>query len=122
MIHPHATGTPDHDPAELAALSGALDQVGNTNTEVPLYALKGALGHGLGAAGLVSLVTAGMCLKTGKLPPMHWIDTPLQSENKTLHISGEAKSISRTGSHAAFAAGFWRTHRRGSHHTPLTND
>ncbi|QDU34603.1 3-oxoacyl-[acyl-carrier-protein] synthase 2 [Poriferisphaera corsica] len=106
VIHPHATGTPDHDPAELAALTHALKQTDHNQDKIPLYAIKGALGHGLGAAGLVSLVTAGLSLQTGKLPPMPWIDQPLQVDDAPLHITAEQKTIARTGSHAAFAAGF----------------
>ena len=106
VVHPHATGTPDHDPAEVAAIDTALQATQAEGDDVMAYALKGALGHGLGAAGLVSLITAGLSLKTGKLPPMPWIENPLNLEDSPLKISAEAKEISRTGAHAMFAAGF----------------
>ncbi|QQE12639.1 hypothetical protein JD969_04015 [Planctomycetota bacterium] len=107
VIHPHATGTPDHDPAELAALSAALQATQqDTSAHIPAYAIKGAVGHGLGAAGLVSLITAALSLRTGKLPPMPWIDNPLKLDGSPIHITPQPQTISRTGSHAAFAAGF----------------
>ena len=68
-VHPHAPGTADHDPAERAALAAAgLDR--------RIYANKGALGHGLGASGLASLVVASLCHRTRRLPPMTWLNEP----------------------------------------------
>src|SRR5699024_2177564 len=49
VLHPHAPGTTDHDPGELAALSSALHEAGQ-QTVPDVYACKGALGHNLGAA------------------------------------------------------------------------
>ena len=86
VIHPHAPGTADHDPAELAAYASALrlrqaaaqrsEAAGRTPTP-DLYAAKGAIGHSLGAAGLSAFVLACLCLTTGRRPPMPWLTKPL---------------------------------------------
>ncbi|MFW6060728.1 MAG: beta-ketoacyl synthase N-terminal-like domain-containing protein [Phycisphaeraceae bacterium] len=107
MIHPHAPGTPDHDPVELAIYHDLLHNArperseGRDHTLAPdLYANKGALGHSLGAAGLVSLILACLTLQAGQRPPMLWIDAPLPG------VRPEAQPCNRTGTHAVFAAGF----------------
>jgi len=51
LIHAHGTGTLAHDPVELAAID---ETVGEARPLV--YSHKGALGHSLGAAGLISVV------------------------------------------------------------------
>lgn len=98
-LHPHATGTQDHDPAEMAVYGRVLGE----RKAVPVYACKGALGHGLGAAGLTSLVLACMSAKIGKLPGMPWLEQPLEAAVPFVHAARENKLL-RT--HAVFAAGF----------------
>ncbi|MEM8836229.1 MAG: beta-ketoacyl synthase N-terminal-like domain-containing protein [Planctomycetota bacterium] len=73
-IHPHATGTPDHDERELQAVARSLDP---NARDVPVYAVKGAIGHGLGSAGLVSLVIACLAGRAKRLPPMPWLSQPV---------------------------------------------
>ena len=75
-LHPHAPGTAEHDPRELAILAQALQRQPNpTPGPAPaVYAHKGALGHTLGSAGLVSLVLACLSARTGQLPPMPWLN------------------------------------------------
>lgn len=97
LLHPHATGTVDHDPAELAALAIW------ARSAPDLYACKGALGHGLGASGLVSLVVACMCAKAGCRPPMPWLDEPIDTVGLSL-TRNPAPHPPRT--HAVFGAGF----------------
>jgi len=100
LLHPHATGTIDHDPNELNALSDAC----STNAEsTSAYAVKGALGHSLGAAGLVSLVIACMIARHRRLPPMPWLSEDAISTPLRLHVSGREDTWA---SHAVFAAGF----------------
>ncbi|MCX5660622.1 MAG: beta-ketoacyl synthase N-terminal-like domain-containing protein [Planctomycetota bacterium] len=98
LIHPHATGTVDNDPAELAVYADAL--AGSPPPD--LYAHKGALGHGLGAAGLVSLVLAWLCARSGRRPPMPWLDQPIASQLSLVRAA--APRPIRT--QAVFAAGF----------------
>ena len=115
LIHPHATGTLEHDPSELAVLLGALGDPDSESRDsgepdpgrggVPdVYACKGALGHSLGASGLVSLVLAYLCAVTGRRPPMPWLQDPLDSP---LALSAKARGTEqRPRTHAVFAAGF----------------
>ena len=82
VIHPHAPGTREHDPAELAAIAQVLGVPNTTGLPATpdtslLYAHKGALGHSLGSAGLTSLVLACLCLRTGRVPPMPWLTDPM---------------------------------------------
>jgi len=98
MLHPHAPGTVDHDPVEVDILGSHLE------TGCHMYACKGAVGHGLGAAGLVSLVLACLCARTNRCPPMPWLDRPIRG-GTYLHPTATARS-SPLQSHAVFAAGF----------------
>ena len=91
-VHPHAPGTPDHDPAEQAALDDAGRDL-KMDLGRTLYANKGALGHGLGASGLASLVVAALCHRTRRLPPMPWLGTP-------------ARDLGPDTAHLVLAAGF----------------
>ncbi len=102
LIHPHATGTPDHDPTELSVLHQVLAQ---TQPDAPLpdvYAAKGAVGHGLGAAGLVSFVLACLSAKTGQRLPMPWLRDPVDSPFPLQDVP----PTRRPSTQAVFAAGF----------------
>jgi 3-oxoacyl-[acyl-carrier-protein] synthase II len=63
LIHAHATGTHLNDPVELSALSTL-----PFNSPPILYSHKAALGHSLGAAGLLSAVINCLCHTHGKVP------------------------------------------------------
>jgi 3-oxoacyl-[acyl-carrier-protein] synthase II len=108
VLHPHAPGTPDHDPRELSALLQTLSSPHGPGTHgsppVGLYACKGALGHALGASGLASLVLALLALRTGKLPPMPWLDQPIDLHGAA--ASQHPMACDDAGTHAVFAAGF----------------
>ncbi len=99
VLHPHATGTPDNDELEMRVYQHALNDVERTR----VYACKGALGHGLGAAGLVSLVLACMCGRTGRIPPMPWLTQPIDSK---FNLQRNEQTIAGVTNHAVFAAGF----------------
>ena len=100
VLHPHATGTVDHDPRELTAIARHL---GGRHTDV--YACKGAIGHGLGAAGLASLVIACLCTKSDGRPSMPWLKHPIDVLENQLHLSSQPLHRSVI-SQAVFAAGF----------------
>jgi len=87
MLHPHATGTAHHDPAELSAVAPHL------HNQPDGYACKGALGHGLGAAGLVSLVIACLCAKTRRRQ-LHRLSGNAQ---KPSDVAGRSATISDHG-------------------------
>jgi len=74
LLHPHATGTIENDEAEMRVHAGAL---GGAAESTWAYAIKGAIGHGLGAAGLASVVIAAMIARCGRVPPMPWLAHPI---------------------------------------------
>ena len=67
LIHGHGTGTEMNDAAELAAFDAALPDGGAGTT---LYSHKGAIGHTLGASGLVSVAISALCHRYATVPPM----------------------------------------------------
>ena len=113
VIHPHAPGTREHDPAELGVLlrTPSSARSGHSDTYPDVYAVKGAIGHGLGASGLASLVVAAMSLRSGKIPPMPWLS---ESDAEPMKLPGggrletdpNARACKRSGTHAVLAAGF----------------
>ncbi len=105
MIHPHATGTQgqdDHDTQELNVYQKLL---GKNAKNVQLYANKGAIGHGLGASGLASIVLACLCAKSNIKPPMPWLKQPICTD---LLLSAQrlGPEIKDFDHHAIFATGF----------------
>ncbi len=64
LIHAHGTGTVLNDAIELAALESQV----RGHTRPILYSHKGAIGHSLGASGLVSVVLNCQCHRTGIVP------------------------------------------------------
>ena len=95
-IHPHAPGT-SADEAEIRAIASVAGE-----SETPLYAVKGALGHALGASGLVSVVVAARAGRAGRIPPMPWLHQPLSTP---LSIRPGGVEIG-PGLHLAVSAGF----------------
>lgn len=99
LLHPHATGTVENDKAEMRVHADAL---GAAAESTPAYAVKGAIGHGLGAAGLASVVIAAMIARCGRLPPMPWLADPIATPLRITR-PGERGTFKR---HAIFASGF----------------
>ena len=62
----HATGTPDNDSGEFAALSRTF---GDGLSDVPVVAYKSHLGHTLGGAGVVEMILTALALRDGVVPP-----------------------------------------------------
>lgn len=60
LIVAHATGTPDNDAAEVAALSSLF---GDAMPDTPVVGLKSRLGHTLGAAGAAEMIFAGLAMR-----------------------------------------------------------
>lgn len=104
VLHPHATGTREHDPEELSIYARHLKQR-EEGRPTQVYAAKGAIGHGLGAAGLVSAVLAVMMGRTGKCPPMPWLEQPIEVDRQRFALSREL-ATGEFARHAIFAAGF----------------
>ncbi len=95
MVHPHAPGI-EQDATEMACYQPWL------SPGAGVYACKGALGHSLGAAGLVAFVTACLCARSGCRPPMDWIDLPMAGIEALLRGGKNGD----TAVHAVFASGF----------------
>jgi 3-oxoacyl-[acyl-carrier-protein] synthase II len=65
LVAAHATGTPDNDAAEVAALSRVF---GTDLPRVPVVAFKSHLGHTLGGAGAVELILAATAMTEQIVP------------------------------------------------------
>ncbi|HWE97288.1 MAG TPA: beta-ketoacyl-[acyl-carrier-protein] synthase family protein [Tepidisphaeraceae bacterium] len=65
LIAAHATGTPDNDAGEFAALSRVF---GADLPRMPVVAFKSHLGHTLGGAGAVELILSALCLRDQIVP------------------------------------------------------
>jgi 3-oxoacyl-[acyl-carrier-protein] synthase II len=101
LFHAHATGTRLHDPVELAAIANC-----NPGGARPacVYSHKGAIGHSLGAAGLVSVVLNCMSHQSSTVPSNVQTRNPIEIP-PTLSLPREIvrRPIHRS---VAFAAGF----------------
>lgn len=64
LIKAHGTGSESNDAAEAKAMRQLF-----ADALPPLTTLKGALGHTLGASGVLELVALLSCLREGKVPP-----------------------------------------------------
>ncbi|HEX4054561.1 MAG TPA: beta-ketoacyl synthase N-terminal-like domain-containing protein [Tepidisphaeraceae bacterium] len=80
LVHAHATGTIVNDPVELAAVQTIAGK-----SQPILYSHKGALGHSLGAAGLISVVLNCLCHSHGIVPGNVRSTDPLAADG--LHFS-----------------------------------
>jgi 3-oxoacyl-[acyl-carrier-protein] synthase II len=65
LIAAHATGTPDNDASEFAALSHVF---GDRLPKTPVVAFKSHLGHTLGGAGTVELILSAMAIRDQIIP------------------------------------------------------
>ena len=90
LVAAHATGTPDNDAAEHAALSQVL---GERLPQTPVVCFKTHLGHTLGAAGAAELIMSTMALRDGVIPPTANFD-PAQLEFERLNVThGAARKV-----------------------------
>jgi len=94
-VSAHATSTPEGDPAELEAFRTIF---GEHAHNVSIAAIKGAIGHTLGAAGGIGAIAAICALRDGCVPPtLNLVDpspqmadldcTPLHSRSRELHVA-----------------------------------
>ncbi len=94
-ISAHATSTPEGDPAELR---GFLTLLGDHAANVSIAAIKGAIGHTLGAAGAIGAVAAICAMRDGVVPPtLNLVDpapetdgldcTPLSSRTREVRVA-----------------------------------
>jgi 3-oxoacyl-[acyl-carrier-protein] synthase II len=100
LIHAHATGTVLADPIELAAIESV---VGEVEPRPIVWSHKGALGHSLGAAGLVSVVLNCMSHRTGIVPGNIQTSHPLSTKCVSISREPVHRTIRRS---IAIASGF----------------
>jgi 3-oxoacyl-[acyl-carrier-protein] synthase II len=100
LIHAHGTGTPANDPIELAVLESAFESAIQTPC---LYSHKAALGHSLGAAGLVSIVLNTLAHQNHTVPGNVRTTHPLPTRHVTLSPTAIHRPVRRS---IALAAGF----------------
>ena len=100
LFHAHGTGTESNDPTELAAIESNL---GGCPNRPSLYSHKGALGHSLGAAGLLSVVLNCQSHATGVVPPNVQTRDPLPTSRVTISREPVPRPVRRS---VAVAAGF----------------
>ncbi len=93
LIHAHGTGTIANDQMELAAIESA---VLDRDSKPVLYSHKGALGHSLGAAGLLAVVINCECHRRGIVPPNPRTNEPLHTTRVTLSASATRRKIQRS--------------------------
>ena len=100
LIHAHGTGTLMNDSIELATIERTITEM---TPKPSLYSHKGALGHSLGAAGLVSVVINVMCHRHGVVPPNIRTTEPMAAEKVVLSHELIRRRVQRS---VALAAGF----------------
>jgi 3-oxoacyl-[acyl-carrier-protein] synthase II len=100
LIHAHGTGTESNDPIELAAFD---DAAAGWQSQPAIYSHKGALGHSLGAAGLVSIVLNVLSHRHRIIPPNVRTSEPLPAQNVRISHEPARGKISRS---LAVAMGF----------------
>ncbi|WP_216353452.1 beta-ketoacyl synthase N-terminal-like domain-containing protein [Streptomyces sp. JHA26] len=77
LVVAHGTSTGLNDPTEAAAL---LDVFGPAGP--PVTAIKGAIGHTSGGAALMSLLIALTAMRTGTVPPVVGLRSPMSGADK----------------------------------------
>lgn len=102
FIHAHGTGTIANDPVELAAFDEEC-VAGEPASPPRVYSHKAALGHSLGAAGLVSVVLNCLAHARGVIPSNVRTEHPLAT--RTVRLVREPESL-RVRRSIAVAAGF----------------
>lgn len=100
LIHGHGTGTVFNDEIELMALEQTLPAA----DPLPiLYSHKGALGHSLGASGLLAVVLNVFCHRFGVVPPNIQTQKPLAAKRLCLSHDIQRQNIQTS---LIIAAGF----------------
>jgi 3-oxoacyl-(acyl-carrier-protein) synthase len=97
-INAHGTGTVFNDAMEMYAFSQLWA------TPPPFHSVKGAIGHCLGAAGIIESAIAIKSLHEGKIPPTVGLERPEARIAKV--IAGEAALPLTSGSILTCNSGF----------------
>ncbi len=97
LIHAHGTGTVANDRTELAAMESVLPD----DSTVPVFSHKAALGHSLGASGLVAVVINCISHQTGLVPPNINTMDPISTTKLCICQTIQRRTIHRSMIHAA---------------------
>jgi 3-oxoacyl-[acyl-carrier-protein] synthase II len=97
LFHAHGTGTITNDATELAAIEASF----SADQRVSLFSHKGALGHSLGASGLVAVVLNCLAHQTGIIPGNINTTEPMLSKIITVQREETRRTIRRSLTHAA---------------------
>ncbi len=98
-ISAHGTGTSFNDAMELRAFRSVLG-----DALPPVYSVKGALGHTLGAAGLVEVIVGLESLRRGRVPPSVNMREP--DVDAVGVVSAEARPQAKTAAVLSTNSGF----------------
>jgi 3-oxoacyl-[acyl-carrier-protein] synthase II len=97
-ISAHGTGTPYNDAMEMRAFRNVFPG------PLPVYSIKGAIGHTMGAAGLVELAMACRALRERMIPPTVNLDEA--DDDARGWVSNRSQSIAAKGFALVTNAGF----------------
>jgi 3-oxoacyl-[acyl-carrier-protein] synthase II len=102
-VSAHATSTPEGDPAEL---EGFRSIFGEHAPNVSISAIKGAIGHTLGAAGGIAAIAAICAMRDGCVPPtLNLVDpSPLMADLDCTPLTSRSRDM-RTALVNAFGFG-----------------
>lgn len=98
-ISAHGTGTVYNDAMEMRAFRAVF-----AGAPVPVYSVKGGIGHTLGAAGLVEIITALRALRERVVPPTVNLRDP--DTDALGWVSGSSQPLDARGTALVTNAGF----------------
>lgn len=99
LVHAHGTATPANDEIELSAIEESIICAASPM----LYSHKAALGHSLGASGLLSVVLNCMSHRDGIIPPNPHTNSPLAAGRLSIRSTAVAHPVRRS---LAITSGF----------------
>lgn len=99
FISAHGTGTNYNDEMEMRAFRALF-----SDTTPPVYSVKGAIGHTMGAAGLVETIIAMKSLQTATVPPT--VNFLLPDDAARGWVSAEPVLLERAGRALVTNSGF----------------
>jgi len=102
LIAAHATGTPDNDAAEYAALRRVF---ADDLSHIPVVGFKSHLSHNLGAAGCVELILSAMAIASQTVPPCASV-TSADTDFEGLNLSTENVAPTRLKTAMNLSLGF----------------
>ena len=99
LVEGHGTATPVGDPIEVAALTRAFREQSSRSGFCALGSVKSNVGHLDTAAGVASLIKAGLAVKHGEIPPcvnFEKANPLLELESTPFFVNAELRAWPRT--------------------------